>query len=112
MKQKEYKMPGLFNITETHTNYHLRNRDIKKIDVLYDLGGDCYKIADTEHFKTFVCVSGSCDFCFEKDGITEQISLENGTNKVETGKGICVEIKNYTSETKIVVNYLEDAKNE
>ena len=105
-------MSKLYNITETHTDYHLRFKNIKKIDVLYDLGGDSYKIADTEYFKTFVCVSGFCDFCFEKDGISEQISLENDTNKVETGKGMCVEIKNYSKNTKVVVNYLEDAKNE
>jgi len=109
---KKNIMTKLFNISETHDNNHLRYKNIKKVDVLYELEGDSYKIADMEHFKTFVCVSGSCDFCFEKDGITEQISLENGTNKVETGQGICVEIKNYTPKTKIVVNYLEDTENE
>ena len=71
-------MTKLYNITETHTDYHLRNRNIKKTDFLYELEGDSYKIADTEHFKTFVCVSGACDFCFEKDGNTEQKTKKSG----------------------------------
>ena len=101
-------MPKLYNITETHTNYHLRNKSIKKVDVLYELEGDSYKIADTEHFKTFVCVSGSCDLCYEKDGITEQISLNNETNKVETEKGINVTIKNYKYDTRLCMTTLKD----
>lgn len=100
-------MPKLFKITNSK-DINFNDKKIKNIDFLYELKGESYKIRDTEHFKTFICASGSCDLHIEKGGIVEQVRLDNISQKVETEKDTAVEIKNYTTDTKIVVDYFED----
>ena len=65
-------MPKLFKITNSK-DINFNDKKIKNIDFLYELKGESYKIRDTEHFKTFICASGSCDLHIEKGGIVENI---------------------------------------
>jgi hypothetical protein len=102
-------------MTDLHSRHEInkdetKNQDTKKVEVLFDLKGDCYAISDTELCRNITCISGSCDLHMEKAGEKDTIALNSPIVVIRLEKGTNAEQKNYTPDTKVVVEYLGEDK--
>lgn len=100
-------MTNLYSMFETNTDETLNSKQsTKKIDILFDFGADKHTILDTEFDKNVVCVCGSCDLLLENNGEKDSITLNNHKKTVHLNKNIQAELKNYTSDARVFVQYL------
>ena len=98
---------NLYSMFETNIDETLDSKqNTKKVDILFDLEGESYKIFDSEFGKNIVCVCGSCDLCLENNGRKEIITLDNPRKTIHLNKDIKVKLQNYTNETRIFIQYL------
>ena len=58
--------------------------------------------------STYFCVCGSCDLLLENNGEKESLTLNDYKKTVHLNKNIQAELKNYTKDTRVVVQYLGD----
>ena len=98
-------MANLYNTFETNTD-KTKSQNTKKVDILFGLEAGKYIILDTEFDKNIVCVCGSCDLLLENNNQKETVTLNNYNVTIHLSKDVKTELKNYTKETKIVVEYL------
>lgn len=100
-------MTNLYSKLETDTDETLNSKQsIKKIDILFDLKVDKQTILDSEFDKNIVCVCGSCDLLLENNGEKESLTLNDHKITVHLNKNIQAELKNYTSDARVFVQYL------
>ena len=100
-------MSNLYSMSETNTDETLNSKQsTKKIDILFDLEVDKQTILDAEFDKNIVCVCGSCDLLLEKNGEKESLTLNDHKITVHLNKNIQAELKNYTSDARVFVQYL------
>ena len=55
--------------------------------------------------KNIVCVCGSCDLLLENNGKKESLTLNDHKKTVHLNKNIQAELKNYTNDARVVVQY-------
>lgn len=100
-------MPNLYSMSETNTDETLNSeQNIKKIDILFDLEADKQTILDTEFDKNIVCVCGSCDLLLENNNEKETLTLNNHKVTINLKKDIKAELKNYTEDARVFIQYL------
>ena len=91
---------------ETNTDETLNSKQsTKKIDILFGLETNKQTVLDTEFDKNIVCVCGSCDLLLENNGEKESRTLTDYNTTVQLNKNIQAESKNYTKDTRVVVQY-------
>lgn len=100
-------MTNLYSMLETNTDETLNSKQsTKKIDILFDLETNKQTVLDTEFDKNIVCVCGSCDLLLENNGKKESLTLNDHKKTVHLNKNIQAELKNYTSDARVFVQYL------
>lgn len=100
-------MTNLYSMLETNTDETLNSKQsTKKIDILFDLKADKQTILDSEFDKNIVCVCGSCDLLLENNCEKESLTLNDHKITVHLNKNIQAELKNYTSDARVFVQYL------
>ena len=100
-------MTNLYSMFETNTDETLNSKQsTKKIDILFDLETNKQTVLDTEFDKNVVCVCGSCDLLLENNGEKDSITLNNHKVTIHLDKDVKAELQNFTSEAKVVVQYL------
>ena len=99
-------MTNLYSKFETNTDETLNSKQsTKKIDILFDLATNKQTVLDTEFDKNIVCVCGSCDLLLENNGEKESLTLNDHKITVHLNKNIQAELKNYTKDARVVVQY-------
>ncbi|MGN1154121.1 MAG: hypothetical protein ACI4S3_08835 [Candidatus Gastranaerophilaceae bacterium] len=98
-------MANLYSLIETGAK-EKDNHKIEKVELLFDLQGDTYSISDTEYKKHVVCTCGSCSLNISSNEIKDFISLNRPNMTVVIDKNAQLEFRDYTKETKIVIEYL------
>lgn len=97
-------MTNLYSMLKTNTDETLNSKQsTKKIDILFDLETNKQTVLDTEFDKNIVCVCGSCDL--ENNGEKESLTLNDHKITVHLNKNIQAELKNYTKDARVVVQY-------
>ena len=99
-------MHNLYKIIKTNSIKN-NNQITEKVELLFDIKDDQYRLQDTENTKKIVCVSGSCDLKLEKNGLIETLTLNHPSVTIIIDKNISVEISNYSKQTKIAVEYID-----
>jgi len=97
-------MASLYKIIETNTDV-TKNNETRRVEILLDLKGEIYKINDKDSAKEIVCACGSCEVCLKKDRKQETVTLSDYNKTIHVDKNISVELRNYTKDTRIVVEY-------
>ena len=101
-------MTNLYSMLETNTDETLNSKQsTKKIDILFELGADKRTILDADFDKNIVCVCGSCDLLLENNGEKASLTLNDHKITVHLNKNIQAELKNYTKDARVFVQYLE-----
>lgn len=99
-------MTNLYSVLETNTNETLSSKQTtKKIDILFDLEADKQTILDAEFDKNIICVCGSCDLLLEGNEQKEAVTLNNHKVTINLKRDIKAELKNCTSDARVVVQY-------
>lgn len=83
-----------------------KNHKINRVEILFDLIGSNYKLKDTTFIKNIVLVSGQCDLLLTNNLEEKIVSLIDISKTIQIEKNINVELKSYTPETKIVIEYI------
>ena len=100
-------MTNLYSMLETNTDETLNSKQsTKKIDILFDLETNKQTVLDTEFDKNIVCVCGSCDLLLENNGEKDVITISHPSVTIRVKRNTNIELRNYTSATKIVIEYL------
>ena len=100
-------MTNLYSVLATNTDETLNSKQsTKKIDILFDLETNKQTVLDTESDKNIVCVCGSCDLLLEKNGEKDSLTLNEHKKTIHLNKNIQAELKNYTKDARVVVQYL------
>ena len=100
-------MTDLYSEFETNTDESLKpNQSTKKIDIIFDLETNKNTVLDSEYSKNIVCVCGSCDLLLENNGEKDSITLNDHKVTIYLKKDIKAELKNYTKDAKLVIQYL------
>lgn len=101
-------MTNLYSILETNTVKTLNpKQSTEKIDILFDLEADRHTILDSEFDKNIIGGCGSCDLILKNNGQKEIVPLNNHSVTTHLNKNIRAELKNYTNDAKVFVEYLE-----
>ena len=100
-------MAYLYSKFETNTDESSKpNQSTKKIDIIFDLETNKNTVLDSEYSKNIVCVCGSCDLLLENNGEKDSITLNDHKVTINLKKDIKAELKNYTKDARLVVQYL------
>lgn len=102
-------MTNLYSMLETNTD-ETKNleRRLERTEILFDLQGESYKISDTKLDKNIICVCGSCDLVLENNDKKDVITINHPSVTIRVEQDTNIELRNYTSATKIVIEYLGD----
>lgn len=100
-------MTNLYSMLETNTDGTKNlERKLERTEILFDLQGESYKISDTEWDKNIICVCGSCGLVLENNGEKDVITISHPSVTIRVKRNTNIELRNYTSATKIVIEYL------
>ena len=107
VRENNLKAAGIimYRIFATNTQEQ-KNHKINRVEILFDLIGSNYKLKDTTFIKNIVLVSGQCDLLLTNNLEEKIVSLIDISKTIQIEKNINVELKSYTPETKIVIEYI------